>query len=85
MPECQHSVEPTEAANATGSTYAVPQFAYMAAVDLQAQPLELPKREPLMRTPGMAAAIEVHQGRRTVMEYLLSPVQRVSREAGRER
>jgi HlyD family secretion protein len=27
----------------------------------------------------------VHQGRRTVMEYLLSPVQRVAMEAGRER
>jgi HlyD family secretion protein len=33
----------------------------------------------------MAATIEIHQGRRTVMEYLLSPVQRVTSEAGRER
>lgn len=63
----------------------MPQLAYMAVVDLQAQPLELLNREPLICTPGMAAAIEVHQGSRTVMENLLSPVQRVSREAGRER
>jgi hypothetical protein len=40
-------------------------------------------RLPLAR--GMAATIEIHQGRRTVMEYMLSPVQRVSAEAGRER
>jgi HlyD family secretion protein len=41
--------------------------------------------EPLKLTPGMAATIEIHPGRRTVMEYLLSPVQRVTSEAGRER
>lgn len=34
---------------------------------------------------GMQVAAEIHQGRRTIMEYLLSPVQKVSAEAGRER
>lgn len=33
----------------------------------------------------MAAVVEIHQGKRTVMEYLLSPVMKVRAEAGRER
>jgi len=79
------AVEPTEAARATGSTYAAPQLAYKAVIELDAQNLTLPNGDSLKLTPGMAATIEIHQGRRTVMEYLLSPVQRVSAEAGRER
>jgi len=53
--------------------------------ELDAQRLKLPNGEQLKLTPGMAATIEIHQGRRTVMEYLLSPAQRVTSEAGRER
>lgn len=34
---------------------------------------------------GMAVTVEIHQGKRTVMEYLLSPVMKVRAEAGRER
>ena len=34
---------------------------------------------------GMQVVAEIHQGRRTIMEYLLSPVQKVASEAGRER
>ncbi len=33
----------------------------------------------------MQVVAEIHQGRRTVMEYLLSPVQKAFHEAGRER
>ncbi len=33
---------------------------------------------------GMLASAEVHQGSPTVMEYLLSPVQKTAHEAGRE-
>jgi hemolysin D len=33
----------------------------------------------------MQAAAEIQQGQRTVLEYLLSPVQRAAQEAGRER
>jgi HlyD family secretion protein len=33
----------------------------------------------------MALTAEIHQGQRSVMEFLLSPVQRVAMEAGRER
>jgi HlyD family secretion protein len=33
----------------------------------------------------MAVTAEIHRGQRTVMEYLLSPVRRVTAEAARER
>lgn len=36
-------------------------------------------------TPGMQVTAEIHLGSRTVLEYLLSPVQKVVSEAGRER
>lgn len=36
-------------------------------------------------TAGMLVSAEVNLGSRTVMEYLLSPVQKVAHEAGRER
>jgi hemolysin D len=39
----------------------------------------------LVLTPGMLVIAEIHQGRRTVLEYLLSPVQKVAQEAARER
>jgi HlyD family secretion protein len=35
--------------------------------------------------PGMQVTAEIHLGERTVMEYLLSPVQKAVKEAGRER
>jgi multidrug efflux pump subunit AcrA (membrane-fusion protein) len=35
--------------------------------------------------PGMQVNAEIHLGTRSVLEYLLSPVQRVAHEAGRER
>lgn len=36
-------------------------------------------------SPGMQVTAEIHLGTRTVLEYLLSPVQRTLSEAGRER
>ncbi len=39
----------------------------------------------LRLAPGMAVAAEIHQGTRSVLEYLLSPVQKVTQEAARER
>lgn len=41
------------------------------------------KRFPL--TAGMQVSAEVNLGNRTVMEYLLSPVQKTVHEAGREK
>lgn len=35
--------------------------------------------------PGMQLVAEINQGKRTIMEYLLSPVQGTFQEAGRER
>lgn len=35
--------------------------------------------------PGMLVTEEIHQGERTVLEYLLSPVRKVTQEAARER
>jgi hemolysin D len=34
---------------------------------------------------GLQVAAEINQGKRTIMEYLLSPVQGVFQEAARER
>ena len=34
---------------------------------------------------GMQVVAEIHQGPRIIMKYLLSPVQKVANEAGRER
>jgi HlyD family secretion protein len=35
--------------------------------------------------PGMQVSAEIHLGTRTVLGYLLSPVQKAWHEAGRER
>jgi hemolysin D len=59
---------------------------YKAAVRLDAQYLQAiggSRRNGL--EAGMQVAAEIHQGSRTIMEYLLSPVQKVVGEAGRER
>jgi HlyD family secretion protein len=36
-------------------------------------------------TAGMQATAEINLGSRSVLEYLLSPLQRIAHEAGRER
>jgi hemolysin D len=58
---------------------------YKAVVKLASQELKASNAEVLKLTPGMVVRAEIHQGRRTVLEYLLSPVQKVAQEAGRER
>lgn len=58
---------------------------FKALVKLTTQELKASNGEVLKLTPGMVAQAEIHQGRRTVLEYLLSPVQKVAQEAGRER
>lgn len=57
---------------------------YKALVRLDAQHLDTDGTR-LRLTPGMQVVSEIHQGRRTVMEYLLSPVQKAWQEAARER
>lgn len=61
-----------------------PQRHYKALIDLDRQYLETDGHR-LALTAGMQVVAEIHQGRRTVMEYLLSPVQKAWQEAGRER
>ncbi len=63
---------------------AAPQLTYKALIRLGAQSLEIEGKK-LWLSPGMQVIAEIHQGRRTVMEYLLSPVQKAFQEAGRER
>ena len=41
--------------------------------------------ERLALNPGMLVTAEIHQGKRSVLEYLLSPVKKVAQEAARER
>lgn len=80
------AVEAQDAAKTTGALpMAAPPLTYKAVIELRDQRLELPGGASLPTLAGMAVTAEIHQGRRTVMEYLLSPVQRVSSEAGRER
>jgi HlyD family secretion protein len=60
-------------------------LAYRAVLELAAQRLIAPGGGEFELTAGMAATIEIHQGRRTVMEFLTSPVRKIAAEAGRER
>lgn len=62
-----------------------PQLSYRALVTLSNQALKAPNGETLPLSPGMVVFAEIHQGRRTVLEYLLSPVQKIGAEAARER
>lgn len=59
-------------------------LAFRTLVDLKAQDLLADgRRYPL--APGMQAIAEIHLGERTVLEYILSPIQRAFHEAARER
>ena len=58
---------------------------YKARIKLDRQTLAGPEGEVLHPSAGMQAMVEIHQGRRTILEYLLSPVQKVVAEAGHER
>jgi hemolysin D len=59
-------------------------LAFRTLVELSAQALDADgRRYPLQ--PGMQVSGEIHLGTRTILEYLLSPVQKAFHEAGRER
>ncbi len=57
---------------------------YKAIVQLQEQRVSV-NGMVFTVAPGMQVTAEIHQGRRTVLEYLLSPVQRIAHDAFRER
>lgn len=73
-------------ANLKGGSPAPAQpLTYKALIALNTQALKSPSGEQLKLAPGMQVIVEINQGQRSVMEYLLSPVQKVAQEAGRER
>jgi HlyD family secretion protein len=87
----QVSADATEAPSAntrsdalTGRDRPMGSLAFRALVSLRKQQLETQdERYPL--APGMQVAAEIHLGTRSILEYLLSPVQKAFHEAGRER
>jgi len=69
-----------------GGAGAQPTLSYRALVRFDARELRSAATgERLPLASGMLVTAEIRQGRRTVLEYLLSPVQKVSQEAARER
>ena len=59
-------------------------LAFRTLVDLKSQRLESDGKRYALAA-GMQVIAEIHLGERTVLEYLLSPVQKAFQEAGRER
>jgi len=87
----QVSADATEAPSAntrsdalTGRDRPMGPLAYRALVDLKSQILAIDK-ESYRVAPGMQVAGEIHLGTRSILEYLLSPVQKAWHEAARER
>lgn len=67
-----------------GGAKAAQNAAYRALVRLSGDYLEV-QGQRMRLLPGMQVSSEIHLGTRGVLEYLLSPVQKVTHEAGRER
>ena len=66
------------------SVRSLQQAAYRALISLDTDHPGL-AGQGLRLVPGMLVNAEIHLGTRTVLEYLLSPIQQVASEAGRER
>ncbi|HKX40008.1 MAG TPA: HlyD family type I secretion periplasmic adaptor subunit, partial [Burkholderiaceae bacterium] len=63
-----------------------PTLNYRAIVRVDARQLvSAASGEKLVLNPGMLVTAEIHQGERSVIEYLFSPVKKVAQEAARER
>jgi HlyD family secretion protein len=81
----QVSADAKEKPEAAGpAVKSMQEAAYRALINLGSNHLESPGRQ-LRLVPGMLVNAEIHIGTRTVLEYLLSPVQKVVHEAARER
>jgi HlyD family secretion protein len=59
-------------------------LAYRALVELKQQELTAGGANYAL-APGMQVSSEIHLGTRSILEYVLSPVQKAWHEAGRER
>lgn len=60
------------------------QLTYKAIITLTSQGL-VAQGETFKLVPGMQVIAEINQGKRTVLEYLLSPVKKTLHDSGRER
>ena len=67
-----------------GGQPALPPTSYKAIVTLERQQLDA-QGQRFTLTPGMQVVAEIHEGERTVLEYLVSPIKGVFQEAARER
>ena len=76
------SQDRSDASNPTAKP--MQEAAYRALISLNNEYLES-QGQRLRLMPGMLVNAEIHLGTRSVIEYLLSPVQKVAHEAGRER
>ena len=80
------AADPQSTARSIGITAGqTPPLAYKATIALEGRGLRAVEGTDLRLAPGLALTAEIHQGRRTVMEYLLSPVLRITNDAARER
>ena len=78
--------KPQQAGAANSTDNPASQIAtYKARIELSQQHLNSPKGQVLNVGAGMQIVAEIHQGHRTVLEYLLSPVSKAVQEAGREK
>jgi hemolysin D len=62
--------------------YRIPQYAARVTLDYTTMKID---GKQVNLTPGMAAVVEIKTGKRKLIEYLLSPLKRMTDEAGRER
>ena len=58
---------------------------YKACIEFDHQHLISSEGQTLNVGAGMQIVAEIHQGKRTVLEYLLSPVTKAVQDAGREK
>jgi len=79
---CADAQDKPESGNPASKS--VQDAAYRALISLGSGHLESQGRQ-LRLVPGMQVNAEIHLGTRTVLEYLLSPVQKITHEAARER
>jgi HlyD family secretion protein len=63
---------------------ALSQLSYRTLVELKSSELES-RGQRFKLTPGMQVSAEINLGTRTVLQYLLSPIQKNLHEAWRER
>ncbi|MBR7798915.1 HlyD family type I secretion periplasmic adaptor subunit [Undibacterium fentianense] len=80
-----HTTGNNSNAAGTNENYASTIATYKARIQLDQQSLIDAQGNKHQLNAGMQIVAEINQGRRSVLEYLLSPVQKAINEAGRER